>query len=265
MKESLSVPTALFVSGNGTTAEAVLQDVRDGHLSQINPVVIIASTSQAPALSRLERFGIPEIVVERSAYKNDSDGFAEALIKHLQAHGAFFGAMLGWMPLMPEQVIVNLKGGMVNQHPGPLDAGRPDFGGKGMFGQRVTAARVSYALATKSDYWTAATVHRATPNYDEGAILREEVVLFEDVTSGASMSIAEQREDPSTLIDMTHQVHKRLRSAEAPNVVKALSSYGEHGWIGLHKRDEPLIPQKHQGVLFDAKQLAIELDRKGQL
>lgn len=68
---------------------------------------------------------------------------------------------------------------MVNQHPGPLDPGHPDFGGPGMYGRRVHAARLYYVRETEEDrerHWTEATAQRVAPQYDEGAVVRRTVV-----------------------------------------------------------------------------------------
>ena len=56
------------------------------------------------------------------------------------------------------------NGSIYNQHPGPLSGnGKPDFGGRGMCGTAVTAARI---LTTES------TVHMVTPGLDDGRLVR---------------------------------------------------------------------------------------------
>lgn len=86
----------------------------------------------------------------------------------------------GWMPLTPENVVKRYEGRAFNQHPGPLDPGRSkfDFGGKGMFGSRVTCARVAFEwVVGEKNPWTEATTHYVTEKYDEGDLLEHQNVI----------------------------------------------------------------------------------------
>lgn len=71
------------------------------------------------------------------------------------------------------------KDTVYNQHPGPLSGnGKPDFGGKGMCGTAVTAARILYLLETGEEdpkkLTTESTIHMVTSGLDEGHIVRIE-------------------------------------------------------------------------------------------
>src|SRR5437588_342377 len=75
------------------------------------------------------------------------------------------------------------SGRIINQHPGPLDPGRPDFGGKGMFGRRVHAARLLFVNQTGHDFWTEATSQRVAENFNEGPVLnRKQLNILPDDT-----------------------------------------------------------------------------------
>lgn len=69
------------------------------------------------------------------------------------------------------------NGSIYNQHPGPLSGnGKPDFGGRGMCGTAVTAARILYLLETGENdpekLTTESTVHMVTPGLDDGRLVR---------------------------------------------------------------------------------------------
>lgn len=57
---------------------------------------------------------------------------------------------------------------MINQHGGPLDPGRPDFGGRGMYGRRIHCARLYFVRATQRGFFTEATAQRVALQYDRG-------------------------------------------------------------------------------------------------
>ena len=264
MNKGSAMLSALFVSGQGTTADYVLQKLKKKKFTRFEPVLIIASKNDAPAIERLKKYGIPGVVVEYSKNKSQS-AFAQELMHYLAQYHISFGAMLGWLPLMPSEVIGSLSDGLINQHPGPLDSGRPDFGGKGMHGERVTCARISYSLAVATDYWTAATVHNVTANYDEGSIVREIKITYADIISSrTAIPVFQQNQDPSQLVTLTHEVHNRVRAIEAENVVAALADY-ETGKRSVPKRQKRLVSKNHELILHEAKELSIALDRGGKL
>jgi len=68
---------------------------------------------------------------------------------------------------VPPPVVSQFRGRMINIHPALL----PDFGGPGMYGQRVHAA-VLASGATESG----ATVHFVDEAFDRGAIIAQEKV-----------------------------------------------------------------------------------------
>lgn len=162
---------ALLISGKGSTAAAIIRQFKDS--SMVIPVCAIASSPQA-GLANLIRAGMDEksTYVISPKMMSSSSQFGEALIKLCKKHEVDLVGHYGWLVKTPANLIAEYKDMIINQHPGPLDPGRKmDFGGKGMYGKRVHAARLNFVKATDKDWWTEVTCHRVTEEYDEGAIL----------------------------------------------------------------------------------------------
>lgn len=132
---------------------------------------------------------------------------------------------------------------MVNQHPGPLDSGRPDFGGQGMYGLRVHAARLYFVQMVNRDYWTEATAQRVASEYDKGAVLLAERV-------------------PILKNDTPETLQQRVLPVEHQVQIRTLKAFSE-GNIPLFVREQPLIFPGEEKILEEAKKLAIEKYPKG--
>ncbi len=177
---------ALFISGGGTTMEAIIKACQNSTIPNTIPALIIASKSEAGGIQKAKALGITEeniIVMSPKSFLN-SEAFGEALIDECKKRQVDFIGQYGWLVKTPDNVCRSYKGMMVNQHPGPLDNGRPDFGGRGMYGIRVHQARLEFVKRTNRDFWTEATTHRVTPIFDEGKIVkRKQVPIFQNDTA----------------------------------------------------------------------------------
>lgn len=168
---SKALRLALLISGKGSTAAAIIRKFRDSN--EIIPVCVIASNPQA-GLVNVIKAGMDEkaTYVISPKMMSSSTHFGEALLKICKKHEVDLVGHYGWLVKTPANLINEYRDMIINQHPGPLDPGRKmDFGGKGMYGKRVHAARLSFVKATDKDWWTEVTCHRVTEEYDEGMIL----------------------------------------------------------------------------------------------
>jgi phosphoribosylglycinamide formyltransferase-1 len=100
--------------------------------------------------------------------KVDQNIFGQKIIDELKRREVTVVTQNGWLPLTPEIVIQEFEGNIFNQHPGPV----PEFGGKGMYGRRVHAARLIFARMVKRDYWTLATGQRVHKDFDLGKVVK---------------------------------------------------------------------------------------------
>ncbi len=247
---------AILISGSGTTAQAVIKVWKKGNLNGIEPVVILASRPDAGGLVIAKDEGIATAIVSPNDYRSPS-GFGDAMLNVLQKHRVDIVSQNGWLPLTPQSVIEAYKGKIINQHPGPLDPGRLDFGGKGMYGRRVTAARLAYTWISGSDFWTEATTHHVTEEFDEGKIIRIERLIFP--SPPPQMTLAQLQNNPRPFIETTNRVAASLLLLEHQNVVATLKAYGKDGKFPVFQRDTPLLNIGDKPVLDQAKKLAIKL------
>lgn len=243
---------ALLISGSGTTMEAVIKAYQEKRLLDIKPVVVVASRSDAPGIQKATELGVDWIVIQ-----------PEELLRTLKKYQVDLISQNGWMPLTPKNVVRKYEGMVFNQHPGPLDPGRSkfDFGGKGMFGSRVTCARVAFEwVVGEKNPWTEATTHYVTEKYDEGDLIR--VVRMEIPLLGRPVTIVELAETPQALIKTTKEVQKELLPLEHENVIATLQAFAEDKQLKF-RRTKPLIHQGQEQILFQAKKLAIKLFPEG--
>lgn len=245
MKES-KIRLAMLVSGGASTAAAVIESCRHGSLEgKIDPVVVIASNYKAG--EKVKEIDFPPLVVPK---KRDQlpENYGNKLLETLLPFNVDLVGQLGWLVLTSEAVIsyFNQHLGIFNQHPGPLDPGREaDFGGTGMYGKRVMAARIGYLLATGEDRWTEATTHFVMPGeYDKGNLIS---VKRKRINVEGGMALA------------TGQEQKLLLPIEHSNVINTLLLFSDFGKMEGYRREAPLIPERNYGLLNEVKRLAISL------
>ncbi len=161
----------LLISGGGTTMDKMVRACLSREVV-MDVGCVIASNSEAGGLVKAYNLGVNTEVVNPDDYRGgdgkvDQEGFGQDLLKVLRKHDISVVTQNGWLPLTPEVVIDAYPEKIFNQHPGPV----PEFGGKGMYGMRVHAARLLFAIVTGRDFWTAAIAQRVHPKFDEGAVV----------------------------------------------------------------------------------------------
>ncbi len=231
---------AMLISSSGTTAEAILKACNRGRLKRVAPALVIASRP-TEGIQKVLAQGISSdnVIVLRPKDYDDSHAFGEAIIKACKARGVDFIGQYGWMVKTPPSVIEAYQGMMVNQHPGPLDPGRPDFGGQGMFGLRVHYTRLFFTRASGRDHWTEATAQRVAVEYDEGTLIKTR-----------RMGIL--REDDA------FSLKKRLLPEEHELQIEVIEDFAE-GRVKEFVRESPLVLPSEEGILMRAKQIAKQL------
>ena len=163
---------ALLISGSGTTAQEIIRASKSGQL-HVEPACVIASHMHAGGIKRALQEGVPrkDILIIRRRDYSSREAFGEAILEACRKRAIDVVGQYGWMEKTPANVIEAYSHMMINQHPGPLDPGRPDFGGQGMHGLKVHFARLMFVRETGREYWTEATTQRVDREYDKGALL----------------------------------------------------------------------------------------------
>ncbi len=229
---------AFLISGNGSTLAAILTDCKNCNLSKVEPVLIVASTKDAGGIAKAKGLGFPEkdiLVIDPKNFSSREE-FGQAIVKECLARQVELIGQYGWMIKTPDNVIEAYKNKIINQHPGPLDSGRSDFGGAGMYGLRVHLARLEFVRRTGHDFWTEATSHFVTSNFDEGAILRKKQMQILPNDTAEKMQ--------TNLLPYEHEVQ-----------IETLRDFSE-GHVTSFVREKPLIEKSELKILEECKELA---------
>ena len=236
---------ALLISGGGSTMEAIIKATQNGVLKDVEPVLVIANREDAGGIEKARNLGIKDedILIIRPKDFLSREDFGEKIISECKKRNADFVGQYGWMVLTPENVIREYKNMIVNQHPGPLDMGEPDFGGKGMYGLRVHQARIEFVKKVNRDFQTEATCHRVTEEFDKGAILKRREVPILDTDTAEILQ--------ARVLPMEHSVQIEVLQDFVNNNVKE--------W----HRENPLVLPSEEGILKECKELAIKMYPKG--
>lgn len=238
---------ALLISGGGTTALSIILACQNGILKDLVEIVcVIASNALAKGLQKALAAGIPSdrlVVIDPSGLTPDAFGLK--IIETADRFGATHLGQHGWMAITPPNVIARFLGKMLNQHPGPLDPGFPGFGGvkPGMYGARVTCARLYYVRKTKCDTWTESTAQLVDEQVDEGLLVHTQRVAIE----------------PS---DTVESLQERLLPVEHATQIEAWRRMAT-GEARPAPRSERLIRPEHLPILTEAKLAAKYLYPKG--
>ncbi|KKQ86746.1 MAG: Phosphoribosylglycinamide formyltransferase [Parcubacteria group bacterium GW2011_GWF2_38_8] len=225
--------------------EAIIKAARDGQLPKVHPALVISSSENAGGIEKAKNLGIKEeniLITKPRGFEAEED-FGKAIISECRKRDVDFIGQYGWLVKTPKNVCEAYRGMIVNQHPGPLDNGRPDFGGAGMYGLRVHQARLLFVERTKHDFWTEATVHRVTANFDEGKIIKRKQI-------------------PILPGDTAETLQKRVLPAEHQVQIEVLKDFSE-GKVEEFIREIPLVLSSEEKILEECKELAKKMYPKG--
>lgn len=242
---------AILISGGGTTAEAIIKACQRREILGIKPVIVISSKKEAPGIQKAKNLGIKTVVVSP---KNKN--FGKKLLNILKKEKIDLISQNGWLPLTPKEVVREFWGRIINQHPGPLDPGRIDFGGKGMYGARVICARLIYEwVGGEKKPWTESDIHWVNEEYDRGELIR---VVSINLPPHSPITLKEIKENPHEIIEITKRVQTELLPVEHQNVISVLKLLSQGEKI-IFYRPFPLIPKEKTKLVLEAKKLACEL------
>lgn len=158
---------AIFVSGNGTNMENILQKVREGKI-KAEAALILSDNSQAYALKRAEKYNAECIVVDRKRY-DSKPSFEAEIRRHLDREKIDYILLAGFMRVLSTDFVKAYRGRILNIHPAPL----PQFPG-------AQAIKDAWEAKVKK---TGVTVHFVDEGVDTGpVILQREVVVKPDDT-----------------------------------------------------------------------------------
>ena len=186
---------AIFASGNGTNAEALILHFKN-HPS-IRVSLVLSNKPGAYALERAKRHAIPTLVFDKQQFFHSDE-----IEKKLDSCGISFIVLAGFLWLIPDGLLRKYQGRIVNIHPALL----PSYGGKGMYGMRVHEA-----VAANHDRESGITIHYVDSVYDHGDIIFQ----------------ARCNVDPADTPGMIAEKVHKLEYEHYPRVVEELLNRGE--------------------------------------
>ena len=167
MKELINI--AVLVSGGGTNLQALIDFSADGNLTSGKIVKVIASNSNAYALTRAANAYIDSTVVERKG-KTQAE-FEQGLINELESCNAGVIVLAGFMCILSKDFTDRYKDRIINVHPSLI----PSFCGQGYYGLKVHEKALGYGVKV-----TGATVHFVNEIPDGGKIIMQKAVSIKE-------------------------------------------------------------------------------------
>lgn len=146
-----------LASGRGSNVAAILEAIERGDL-EARMAVVVSNNSRAGALELARERGIDAVHLSSRTHADPG----AALLQVLQEHGVDVVVLAGYMKKLDPRVVTAYERRAVNIHPAPL----PRFGGAGMYGMHVHEAVLASGVQQSGP-----TVHRVSPEYDEGEVL----------------------------------------------------------------------------------------------
>ena len=169
---------AVFVSGNGSNLQCIIDKCKSNELEGIEISVVIADRN-CYAVQRAKIEKIDCITVDRK------ENWQENIHILLKERNIELIVLAGFLSILEKYFCSQWENKIINIHPSLL----PDFGGKGMYGIRVHEAVIE-AKATKSGI----TIHFVNEEFDKG----KRIAQFETAIS--------EEDTPITLASKIHEL-----------------------------------------------------------
>lgn len=157
---------AVCVSGQGTTLQNLIDQIRKGRLNA-EVVQVVASRPRIGAIARAEAAGIPLALARYNARSRTH--FSTSVFEPIRHSGADLVILAGFLALV--KIPPDYKGRVINVHPSLI----PSFCGKGFYGAKVHKAALAMGVKVSG-----CTIHFADDDYDNGPIIAQSTVPVRD-------------------------------------------------------------------------------------
>jgi phosphoribosylglycinamide formyltransferase 1 len=158
----------IMISGRGSNMEAIIQNTRQGCLTDLCEVTSVFSNKKdAPGLKIAKNFGIPTCVIESKGKKlaDYNDRLKEYLIK-IDPHLII---LAGYMKLLPSGIVSKFSNRIINIHPADTTLHQGLHGYGWAFNNKLNETRI--------------TVHYVDEGLDSGEIIGQKTVDLQGVSS----------------------------------------------------------------------------------
>lgn len=164
--DSESTRIAVFVSGNGTNLQALIDAQKGGDLRSGKICLVFSNNPDAYALKRAAANDISVKVLTDADAPGEGE-FDAQLLKTMEQYRIEMIVLAGYLRILSAEFLRAFKGKIINVHPSLI----PAFCGKGMYGLRVHQAALARGVKI-----TGATVHYVNEIPDGGEIIMQKSV-----------------------------------------------------------------------------------------
>lgn len=187
------VNLAVFASGSGSNAEAIINHFRQHEWVSVK--VVITNNENAGVIDRAKRLKVPFEIITKSDFNH-----SKAVIKALDDYGIDWIVLAGWLLLVPEYIVTRFKNRIINIHPALL----PKFGGKGMYGHHVHKA-----VKESNEKESGVTIHFVNERFDEGAVIAQYSVPINEADGATEI---EEKVRALELLNYPSEIEKAVLS-----------------------------------------------------
>ncbi|MFO7719550.1 MAG: phosphoribosylglycinamide formyltransferase [Gillisia sp.] len=142
----------VFASGSGTNAENIIRNFENSETARV--VAVFSNKPSAKVLVRAHNLKIKSLCFDRESFYKSNE-----VLNILKDINPDLIVLAGFLWLFPSKILKAFPGKVINIHPALL----PNFGGAGMYGDRVHKAVID-----QKQQETGITIHYVNENYDEG-------------------------------------------------------------------------------------------------
>jgi len=154
---------AIFASGNGSNAEAIIQYFQKDE--NIKVALVVCNNPNAGVTEIARIYNIPLQIIS-----NETLQHPELILEQLEKFNINWIVLAGFLRKIPDAIIHQYHNHIINIHPALL----PKFGGKGMYGDKVHEAVIQ-----NNETETGITIHLVNEHYDEGQIIFQQKVAID--------------------------------------------------------------------------------------
>jgi phosphoribosylglycinamide formyltransferase-1 len=157
MKDSTQKHIAIFASGRGSNAQAIIDYFKNNR--SIKVALIVTNNKTAGVIQIAKDNRIPFDIISPTELKEE-----ETLIDLLELYQIDLIVLAGFLLLIPAYLVKAYPNKIINIHPALL----PKYGGKGMYGTKVHETVLS-----NKETETGITIHYVNEKYDEGEYIAQ--------------------------------------------------------------------------------------------
>ncbi|MDT0676394.1 phosphoribosylglycinamide formyltransferase [Autumnicola musiva] len=153
----------IFASGSGTNTENIIKYFRNSPATRV--VAVFSNRKSAGVLKKAHHLDVKALHFDR-----DSFYYSNEVLYVLKDINPDLIVLAGFLWVVPENIIRKFPNKIINIHPALL----PNYGGKGMYGDKV-----HQAIIENKEKESGITIHYVNEKYDEGKIVFQTTVAIE--------------------------------------------------------------------------------------